>query len=239
MKRWGILLFIFLVGCIETQPKIPCSSEVKKIDVDSIFRSAASFNTDSLLRKNQQDFTAQKYVLLDSISYCNVKLIQDPEYNGNMISLCYSLGDSIHTILITDSLPGYMYAIYPEKIAHIKKIQLNNLGRDEIVIFVNGYFERNNGADFRGEEEDDYYVFDMDENKVIFSGRNGKGYLVNSLDTAGSENDINYQCNYKIHLMENQIVIDSLEQSDAAERDRLDHEPGKYFFRNGKFVREK
>ena len=151
---------------------ISCSGEKKKAEPYSVDQANDSIrllidraHTDSLYKVFADGNT--RYLVIDSCDFLHARLLQNFE-SGNEFDLEYNSDAVSRKHLITDAFPDYMYSIAPAKIGGLEHIQLNGRGSEELVVLLNGYFERNNGADFRVEEDDEYFVFDVDADSVIF-----------------------------------------------------------------------
>ncbi len=174
----------------------------------------------------------------DSLPNSDIELWRKQD-NGNnyLIQLRFVSDRVIKKILITDSLPAYRYD--NEYIKHLELEQLNGIGREELLIRLGGYYSAYAPPISRGEQEDFFYIINLDEASLIWKGRNvseAYQYCVESNDSICSDYEAGYD--YKVHLSNGHVLLDSLHYLGDSLYDNPDHPPGTYRWKNGQFVKE-
>lgn len=173
--------------------------------------------------------------IVDSIGYYDACLWSwVDEGNIRSIELRYTLYGTEKKYLLTDSFPGYLSMTYAHEV-----VQVNETGDEEIIIRINGY-RMHGGAgvtESKGQEQDEYFVFDPGNERMLFNGTNGSEYIY----YCGSQSDSNCEdieagYDYKVHFMAGAIVLDSVRFLGDTRSDALDHRMGKYQWLDGMFI---
>ena len=173
----------------------------------------------------------------DSLPNSDIELWKKDE-NGNnyLIQLRFMIDGNAQKVLITDSLPSYRYDnLY---ITHLESEQLNNAGREELLIRLGGSYSAFAPPISRGEQEDYFYIIDLDNGSLLWHGRNvseAYQYCIESDDSICSDYEAGYD--YKVHVKNGQVVLDSLRYLGDSVYDKPDHVPGHYQWKNDSFVR--
>lgn len=222
------MLLVFLVGCGTGSNSIESDSSELRIR-DSLLR-----DSEMVAMNHASDIEWEKY---DSIPAEKIELWRKERDDNNYdIELRYMQNGKSERLLITDSLPSYRYE-NPHAI-HMELGQLNGVGREELLIRLGGFYNAATPDLSRGEEEDFFYVVNLDAGSLLWNGcsvSEAYQYCITKNDSICGEYEVGYD--YKVHLKNGEVVLDSIRFLGDPRESKPDYPQGRYKWKNGHFVR--
>lgn len=179
-----------------------------------------------------------EWTIYDSLPAQNISLWRKYDTGNNAtIQLRYPDDGQQKTIVITDSLAGYMHESFEK---HMQLVQLNGIGSEELVVFLGGFYSSSGWGEYvsYGQEYDYVYIYNLDDAHLIWYGTTAsEAYQYCPAKSDSDCTDFEAGYDYKMHFSPGTFVIDSVHYFGDSKESDLDHSPGRYEWHDGMFVR--